>query len=236
MSLAVYAQTLGARIQPLATPQAQGMLGAWGGALDTALDLVHGALRASRLEDAPGGDVLDAHARNRAFLRVRGESDATLRQWLRGTFPTYKKMGTLAGLQANLARLGCMTVRATSALDLYFAGINAFGLSPGFTGPIGGYPGFFYVEIDWANPFRATVDWDGAADWDGSALWDLAEPYAGALGDVREVIWRWKPFGRSCRFARIRVGSTWLTLPVGERWEWSEGSVSGPYLQDFMVI
>lgn len=233
---ATYLQTIGAPISGLESAPAQGLLGGWGQSADDVAARLLTAVRQGRMEDATG-EALDAEARTRGFFRVRGEGDEALRAWLRGTFGYYREMGSDEGVVRQVKRLGYTSVTVHSALSLYSAGwIGAFGLTPGLLGPIGSFPNFFFVELDLTNGFGVTADWDGAIDWDGSAVWDLVEPYTGAIADLRETIWRWKPFGASCRYVSVRVGAFWFSIPVAERWEWdSAGNVTGPYLQSFMV-
>lgn len=55
--------------------------------------------------------------------------------------------------------------------------------------------------------------------WDGGGTWDLTEKIPGTLSDIIGAIRKWKLGTSSCRFLRINIQGTWVTVPVGELWE-----------------
>ena len=56
--------------------------------------------------------------------------------------------------------------------------------------------------------------------WDDKiSHWDIQEPYQGALGDIFNIIKKWKPATSSCRYVSIRVGDKYISIPMSEQWE-----------------
>lgn len=56
--------------------------------------------------------------------------------------------------------------------------------------------------------------------WDDKiSHWDIQEPYQGALGDIFNIIKKWKPATSSCRYVSIRIGDKYISIPMNEQWE-----------------
>jgi len=56
--------------------------------------------------------------------------------------------------------------------------------------------------------------------WDDKiSHWDIQEPYQGALGDIFNIIRKWKPATSSCRYVSIRMGDKYISIPMHEQWE-----------------
>lgn len=60
---------------------------------------------------------------------------------------------------------------------------------------------------------------DGALWDDKVSHWDIQEPYNGAIGDIINVIKKWKPAASSCRYISIRVGDRYISVPMHENFE-----------------
>lgn len=69
------------------------------------------------------------------------------------------------------------------------------------------------------SPSGATPLADGALWNDNIAAWDIKEPYDGAIGDIKNIIKKWKPASTSCRYIAIRVGDRYISIPMFEHWE-----------------
>lgn len=206
----------------LGDPMSAAMLGRMGAELDEVSAQGLLALRYTRLDQCPA-DGLDAHAFTSALPRVHGESTAQLLLVLLGRWSRFSAMGTDEGLYAQLARMGYPRCRWIGYPDLM-----VLGMPPTV---FGGNQGFGLLDIDGPNGFGPPALWDSAGPlWDdGVTRWDLSEPYVGAIDDLKATIRRWKPVGVSCRFLRIRIGEGWVTVPVGEEWEFDERGAATDY-------
>lgn len=217
-----FAQAVGRAIEIFKGPGQQGLLAGFGGVLDQVAADVRLAAAYARIEECPE-DGLDRHLRSSGLPRLHGELLAFARTIARRRWDWWEGAGTELGLLQQLQRVG-LTAKVVSYLDLLLAGT---------ANPFGGNTGFFYLEF--ASGFGPAVLWnDPGPDWNDAGLWDTAEPWFGALADLRAVVRRWKPPGWSCRFFRVRVGNQWVTVPVGEAWEYdADGNVTDYYLTSY---
>lgn len=155
---------------------------------------------------------LPAHARNgndRTFVR---ETFAALRRYLAGRWDRKKEAGTVDGLKAQLARIGCTNAEIVTELDLRLLGT---------VNPFGGYDGFWFLFLRRPYPWTSvSASWDGGDDWDDADNTDGGPYWGGAippddLAAIRDILRRWKPSGTSCRFVVIDEDGTAGYGPAG---------------------
>jgi hypothetical protein len=75
------------------------------------------------------------------------------------------------------------------------------------------YPSTFNVSGS-TNALATGALWD-----DKVSHWDIQEPYVGAVGDIFNIIKKWKPATSSCRYVSIRMGDKYISIPMHEQWE-----------------
>lgn len=75
------------------------------------------------------------------------------------------------------------------------------------------YPSTFNVSGS-TNALSTGALWD-----DKISHWDIQEPYIGAVGDIVNIIKKWKPATSSCRYVSIRMGDKYISIPIHEQWE-----------------
>lgn len=185
------------------------------------------ARRASFLEDAPD-DALDHIAESSSLLRVRLDTAATFRAYLRRRWRIWEEAARRERLLDEINRLGYPNALVVTWADLAEAG------NPGAFGGI--FTTFFYVVIKPPHRFGPAKLWDGGLQWDDGSLWDIqGDPQD--LEDIKRAIRKWKPASSSCRYIEIwlRVGlfglpTELVRVPMWEPWEYDrDGQASDLY-------
>lgn len=72
--------------------------------------------------------------------------------------------------------------------------------------------------------------------WNGGGTWDFFELIDGITDDIKAAIRKFKAAGTSCRFLRINIQGTWVTVPVGELAEINANGdyITKDYLYDYL--
>ena len=166
--------------------------------------------------------ALAAIARNDNDRTYRREPVPELRKYLLRILSEKQKAGTVDGLKAQFARLGCPVIEVVTELDLRNAGV---------VGGFGGNIGFFFIIVRqpaFARPLSPV--WDGGSTWDdGVTLWGTSLTFDD-LAEIENVIRRWKPAGTSCRFILFDddgstawgpagITGSYDQIPINEAWE-----------------
>lgn len=136
-------------------------------------------------------DALEAHASNTNDRRVSRETLPQLRSYLRKRWDRKKEAGTEDALHFQLNRLGYPAHVLVCERELREAGI---------TGAFGGNVGYAFLVI--RPPFLSTptISWDGTASWSGGGLWGGGGLSPDQVGEIKDMLRRWKPAGTSFRF------------------------------------
>ncbi len=213
-----YLRDIGRSLSILADEGAQRLLSGWGAPLDQLADDARLALAYGRPYECPvEAEPIDLMCASSGLPRLHGQSVEDGRAQVLQRWEITAGKGTLDGMIAQLGRLG---YRATVTTQAILVDRNVFN-------PFGGNVGFFYVEI--FTGFAAGTTWNGGGAWNDGATWDVVEPYPGAVLDIVAQIRAWKPVGTSCRYVRLAAGNSWVTVPVGEAWEYDAAGVAPDY-------
>lgn len=163
--------------------------------------------------------ALARNANDRGFDR---EALSGLRTYILDIIAQHRMKGTEDGIKAQFARIGCTNIEIVTELTLRNAGA---------VNPFGGNVGFFFVVVRQPCPFVFTVGaWDGGGSWDDdTSRWGWSGD-TDNIGDITDILRRWKPVNTSCRFvifdedgtagwnAGGLVGS-YVQFPINESWE-----------------
>lgn len=164
--------------------------------------------------------ALDAAASSRNLERVPGESSASLRNYLSGTWQIWPTAGTRGRLLAEISRVGCPNSQIWGYRELVKAGAPPT--------VFGGFSSFFFVLIKPPHVFLPRNQWADGSKWSGGKKWGLNGDRL-VLDNLKRQIKKWKPAGTSCRFLAIDLaGDASVPLWGNINWgQWLWGGISG---------
>ena len=194
------------------------LLQGWGDMLDTLAQRGRDSARAALL-DLCEDDALGMHAVASYLERAKVETAAAFRAFLQTRFTRWARSGTDEEMLLQLARLGYPACEVVSWIDLALAG------NPG---AFGGYTSFWYLIIRKPNPWVPGEKWGArvAKYQDRKTMWGPAGGTPADLDEIRRIVRKWGPGGKSCRFIEIVLQQDLfgnplkkVRVPVYEPWQ-----------------